>query len=254
MIKITTTILLFFCITSAYSQTIINAERLLDGADSSIISLSVSYSGTRGNSTIDQVDLSPAYVLLTKRNEYKLFGGYSLLSNEGDGLLNSGFVHARHNYIIQPRLKTFEFYQLQYNDQLLLERRQVFGAGLRYSLVAKDSVNIDFELGLMRDMEIYNQNKLLEGENRINYNTRITFVNSSKIYLSKYIKINNVIYYQPAIDDFSDFRVLNDFNLSIKVTNHLSVINALTLRYSSKPPGGLKNLDASMKFGGSLKF
>ena len=110
-----------------YSQTIINAERLIDDADSTIYAISLSYTGTRGNSNTDQLDISPAFILLRKKNEFKIFGGYSLLSESGNRILNSGFMHIRHNHKLTRRIKTFEFYQLQFNDALLLTKREVFG-------------------------------------------------------------------------------------------------------------------------------
>ena len=185
-----------------YSQTIIDAERLIDGTDSTIYAIALSYNGTRGNSSTDQLDISPAFILLKKKNDFKLFGGYSLLAESGEGILNSGFVHLRHNYVLSERFKTFEFYQLQFNDVLLLNKRQVFGAGLRFGLVMKDSLNLSFELGLMRESEDLNKSKLLPGEESLVKNFRITFLNSFKWKIGKQVKINNVIYYQPNVIDF----------------------------------------------------
>ena len=114
---------LSFC-NIGFSQTIINAERLINGADSTIYSVSITYAGNRGNSNTDQLDISPAIVLLRKNNDYKLFGGYNLLSQAEKNILRGGFIHLRHNYSITDRIKTFEFYQLQFNDVLLLSNEK----------------------------------------------------------------------------------------------------------------------------------
>jgi len=112
---------------SVYAQTIINAEKLNSVNDSLAFSVQVGYSGTRGNAITDQIDLAPSFLLVNKLNDFKLFGGYSVLSSDETSLLNSGFAHIRHNFKISNRLKTFEFYQIQFNEVLLLSKRVVFG-------------------------------------------------------------------------------------------------------------------------------
>lgn len=237
-----------------YTQTIINAERLINGKDSTIYAISFSYNGSRGNSNLDQIDISPAIILLKKGNEYKLFGGYNFLSDSGSGILNSGFVHIRHNYRLSSRFKTFEFYQSQFNDVILLVNRQVLGAGLRYSLINKDSLKLEFELGIMREREVLNQSELLAGEMALLKKFRITSVNICKWNIGKQVKINNVIYFQPDISNFNDYRLLNDFNVIVSVTNHIELITAIITRYDNEPPGALKNLDALLNFGLNVKF
>jgi len=238
----------------SHSQTIINAERLGGGADSTIYSVSFLYNGTKGNSNTDRLNISPAFIFLRKKNEYKLFGDYSLLSAAGKGLLNSGFVHLRHNFKLTGRIKTFEFYQLQFNDILLLTKREVFGAGLRFSLLNKDSLKFDLGMGLMREIELLDETALLPDELSVTKYYRATSVGSIKWLLSKTITIDNVIYYQPYLEDFTDYRLLNDFNLVVSLTSNFGLITSLTTRYDSKPPGSLKTLDNMISFGFNMKF
>lgn len=254
MLKFKLLILSLFLSGFGFTQTIINAERLINKADSSIYAIALSYNGTQGNSVTTQVSLSPAIILMRKKNDYKLFGGYSLLSTSGKGILNSGFIHIRHNLKLSERMKTFEFYQLQFNDVLLLKERTVFGAGLRYALIQQDSLSLDFELGLMREIESLNEASLRPGENALEKSYRITSVNSFKWDISKQFKVNNVIYYQPKIDDFKDYRLLNEMNLIVSVVEHVQLMTIFTLRYDSKPPGELKNLDTELSIGLNIKF
>ena len=191
---------------------------------------------------------------LRKQNEYKLFGDYSLLSESGNEILNSGFVHIRHNYKLSDRIKTFEFYQLQFNDVLLLEKREVFGAGLRFAVINKDSLKLNFGMGLMRESEILNKTTLKPGELSVTNYWRATSVVSFKWIVSKIVKIDNVIYFQPYLKDFNDYRLLNDFNMGVSITNHFELITSLTIRYDNKPPGSLKKMDSVISFGFNMKF
>lgn len=248
-------IIFFFLLnSSAYSQTIINAERLIDGVDSTIYAISLSYNGTKGNSNTDQLAVSPSIILLRKKNEYKLFGGYNLLSESSKTILKGGYIHFRHNYKISERVKTFEFYQLQFNDVLLLTKREVFGAGFRFNLINKDSLKSNFNIGLMRELEILNKSAL--GLNEISETKyfRATTLFSIKWIFGKLVKIDNVIYYQPYLKDFYDYRILNDFRLTSSITNHFELVTSLTTRYDSKPPGSLEKLDNVISFGLNVKF
>ena len=237
-----------------FSQTIINVERLIDGSDSTVYALALSYNGTQGNSVTTQLDISPAVIFLRKKNEYKIFGGYSFLSESVNTILKNGFMHIRHNYKLTERIKTFEFYQLQFNDELLLDKRLVFGAGLKYSMLTKDSLKFDISLGIMREQEVLNKIVLQPGEiAKTNY-YRANYANCFKWIIGKNVKIDDILYYQPYLKDFSDFRLLNDFNLTVSITDHFELINSLTIRYDSQPPGSLKNFDSTLSLGLNVKF
>ena len=247
----------FLLSTTIYSQTIINAESIINEVDSTFYSLTLTYNGTKGNSNTNEFKIAPTIVLLRKKNEYKLLGGYSSLFNSGQGILNSGFIHIRHNYKLSKRLKTFEFFQIQFNDVLLLNKREIYGGGLRLNFVnrnAKDTLHFDMEFGLMYEKEVLNKTTLLPNEASISKVLRITYVNSFKWKINKLIKLNNVLYYQPRINNFADFRILNDFILGISLNKYFTFITSFTARYDNQPPGILKKFDSETTIGLNLKI
>ena len=78
-------IILFLLIGNlGFSQTIINAERLIDTTKTDIFSLAFSYSGTSGNLNTSELNISPTFILLKPKNEYKFFGGYSFQTVSAD--------------------------------------------------------------------------------------------------------------------------------------------------------------------------
>ncbi len=252
--KILKYLFFLFIAQNAYSQTIINAERYTGGGDSTLFALAFSYNGTKGNSNTDQFSISPNISLIRKKNDYMLFGGYAVLSRSNTKILNAGYVHLRHNYKITDRIKTFEFYQLQFNEILLLKKREVFGAGLRYSFLKKDSLNLDIGLGVMREVEILNKKTLLPDEISETKYYRATCVSTLNWMAGKTVRINNVMYYQPYLKDLSDYRLLNDFNLLVSLTKHFKLVTSVTARYDSKPPSSLKNLDTAVSFGFEVRL
>jgi putative salt-induced outer membrane protein YdiY len=244
---------LFFS-TSLYSQTIINAEKLSSAKDSLTFSLELSYSGSRGNSVTDKIEFEPSFVLVRKKNDFKLFGGYTDLSTGDKSHLNNGFVHIRHNYKLMTRLKTFAFYQIQFNEVLLLRKREVIGAGLRYALIKKDSIRFNIGLGAMHESEFLFSNSLLLNEVINTFIFRGAVVSGFEWIINKSFKLNNVIYYQPYLMSFEDFRLLNEFSFTAKINHHFNVSASLTFRYDSRPPSALTNFDSVMDLGIGYKF
>jgi len=239
---------------SLFSQTIINAETLGKTNDSLVVSLGGSYSGTRGNSTTDMLQIQTGIVKRFVKNDFKLFGNYSILSTGTTSLLNSGYVHARHNYSISPQIKTFEFYQVQFNEVLLLTKREVVGGGLRYSFFMQDSVELDFGAGLMYENEMLNQEKLI-GEPYYNSEfIRATTVLSFMWIVNSNVRIQNVTYFQPRIADLNDYRLLNDLQIKCNITKALAITATATIRYDSMPPVILEDYDSHVKMGVHYSF
>ncbi len=236
------------------SQTIINAEQLIGGADSTIYSLTLSYNGTNGNSNTNQINIAPSIIFIRKNNDLMLFGGYSVLSESNNKILNTGFAHLRHRYFINERLKTFEFYQIQFNDVLLLNKRVVLGAGLNFEMIKSDSIKLNLSAGLMREVEILNETNLLPDEISETRYMRLSVVNGFKWLIGTKIKINNVIYYQPYLKDFADYRLLDDFSLSVSIARHFDIITSVTFRYDSQPPDFLGRIDNVVTIGVNVKF
>lgn len=236
------------------AQTIINAETLTSKVDSSIYSLAFSYSGTQGNLATNQIAISPNIILMRKKSEYKILGGYSFFSQQGTQFLHNGFIHLRHNFKINNRFKTLAFYQAQFNEVLLLNRRQLFGVGLRYRIIDDDSLSLDFSAGPMREYEELNTASLNPGEIAETAFTRASIVSSFSWIASKSFSIHHVLYYQPYLSDFSDFRLLNDLNFKVSISKYFSLITSVTTRYDNLPPAALKKYDNAVSVGLNLKF
>ena len=56
------------------------------------------------------------------------------------------------------------------------------------------------------------------------------------------------------MDDFSDFRLLEDATLSVKMTDTLSLNLSLNLAHDSKPPQSVKNTDTTYSTGVEYSF
>jgi len=232
------------------AQTIINAEKCFEPTDTTFFTLSVDYEGNRGNSMLDELDAASAYGISFKRNVFKLIGGYSTLIEDKSTILNGGYLQLRHNYSLNDALlRSFIFYQIQFNDVLLLSRRELLGLGLRGHILAKGDDFLDIGTGVMYELEQLDDALLEPSEETTSKLARMTNLLSGHLTLSERINITNVIYYQPDIKRFTDFRILNDFAVSFEIAKKLSVEMILVYRYDNEPPSALKQTDLNMGTG-----
>jgi hypothetical protein len=65
--------------------------------------------------------------------------------------------------------------------------------------------------------------------------------------LSDTVSFINTVYLQPRLDDFGDTRILDDAALAFQITEGLTFSTAFNLRYDSRPPDGIGDLDLSLR-------
>ena len=147
--KILLFIILFFCV-NAKSQTLINTEKISFLEDKNyVVGAELEYAGSYGNLDIQQ--FSSRFLFGYKIKTHHLFramGGFEFLSKDNKDLNKAAFTQLRYNYIFSSRIRSFHFYQVQSNNTVLLNKRELFGSGVRISFFNKDSSKVSFNVGL----------------------------------------------------------------------------------------------------------
>ena len=64
----------------------------------------------------------------------------------------------------------------------------------------------------------------------------------------------NTLYVQSRLDAIDDVRLLNEAALGVALTEHLLFRTTFNLRYDSRPPGEIKQLDLSLVNGLTVTF
>lgn len=245
-------LLLFFLLlfdNYGFAQTIINTEKLMSQDDSLAFSVEFNYSGNRGNAMTNKLDFAPNFINIGTKSDIKIFGAYSILSAGEESIFYSAFIHGRHNYKFSERLKSFAFYQLQFNEVLLLQRRSLYGFGGRYGIINRDTLRFDLGVGSMYESELLDVTALEPFEVAKTNFLRLSIFGSFHWETRNGIQINNVIYYQPHFSNVKDFRLLVDYSLMFKVLEKLNFISTLTYRFDSDPPSALRQYDLNINFG-----
>ncbi len=155
--------------------------------------------------------------------------------DDDEALVNSGFQHIRYNYTFnhenKNRLTMEAFVQHQYNAIKLLERRIISGVGPRIKIWGTDTSDAYFYLAPLvmyeyEELTTDTTSEVIKGD----------FYISTGYKFNDHVKFNLVTYYQPAFNDFSDFRISLDAGFKFKVFKNLKFTMTYSLDYDSKPP------------------
>ncbi len=166
-----------------------------------------------------------------KKSTHLFLNDISLVRSNQSDLVNYGFAHYRYSREVPKNdfIHWESFAQIQYNSVQKIKQRTLLGTGLRFNIVNTDSVYFTYGFALMYE---YEETTIPEFSNLIRNSNYLSF--DWKI--SKIWDLKTIMYYQPSIGDFSDFRLSNVTNISHKLTDHISLVFNLNILYDSNPP------------------
>jgi putative salt-induced outer membrane protein YdiY len=235
-----------------YSQSIVNTEKALPTTNSKFAAV-VDGTMTNNRGNLNVFDLASGLSLgvrIDTNNTIRLISGLTMLHRNGGVIKDIGYGQLRHNFTIGKNTQLFNFYQAQYNNNLIMDNRQLLGSGFRFDLSKTDSSKFHciFQLGVMYEREVINRDKIPETEI---YQT--DFIRSATNVVLKWDKDNvhivSITYYQVHMLNVKDYRVLNDTELLVDINKRLSVNFIFQYRFDSKPPSVLTPHDYMSSIG-----
>ena len=217
------------------AQGVVNSEKLFTSdVDKFSLIFSPSIDLQKGNSDVLEsgIQLSSLYKLNSK-HWIKLSAGLDIIREDSENVSNDQFCQIRHTYTLNKWSHTFLFYQLQSNFNLGVTKRELIGTGVRFKPIKTNKFKYDFGLGIMHEIEEYQID--IENSNMF----RITSMSIMKLMFENF-ELKNITYYQPSFDSFSDFRVMNEFDISFEINNWLSYELNYIVRFDNQKPIFLK--------------
>jgi len=164
--------------------------------------------------------------------------------------INKGFTHLRGVRYFNKKVAAEIFGQIEYDDFIKLKRRKLGGAGLRMLLPQKsDAITIHIGAGVMNETETYTL--ATEGKKDLIRSTNYLTANFS---LNKIVDFFATAYYQVDVQSTSDYRILFDGGLSIKLFNNFILTTNVAYRYDNQPLPGIKTYDVNLLNGISVRF
>ena len=167
---------------------------------------------------------------------------------------NKLFFHARHIRQITARTAYEGFVQAERNKFARLSFRGLIGGGTRFTLSEKPGIeSVHLGLGGFYSREILESRAGTTdggGQNIWRLNSYLNYLH----HFNGQVSVLSTTYLQPAVDNFSDYRLLEEATLSVKMTNSLSINLSLDLARDSKPPQLVKKTDAMYSSGIEYNF
>ncbi len=173
-----------------------------------------------------------------RRSEYLLIGNYQLLRVAEQNFLNAGFFHLRGNRQLTPQLDWEAFAQVQYDQRLRLNLRQLLGTGprLRLTRTEKDPVYLGvlymYEYDEFADQELFYRDQ------------RLSAYLSSRIRWGS-AQLSNTSYYQPLLLAFELPRVSTVTTLQLSITDRLTFTSRFSLTHDSRLERDLPDVPAT---------
>lgn len=179
---------------------------------------------------------------------------YAYAESSGIQDTNKLLFHVRHIHQVSAQTAYEGFIQAEHDKFARLLFRGLIGGGTRLTLVEKPGVkSLHLGLGGFFSREILESRPGTTdggGQNLWRINSYLNYLH----HLNGQVSVLSTTYYQPRVDDFSDYRLLEDAALNVKMTDTLSINLSLQLTHDSKPPQDVKKTDVTYSTGIQFSF
>jgi hypothetical protein len=188
-------------------------------------SIGAAISLTQNTDKIFQTNLETHVQYKTKNDQglWLVLGNFGFLKINSSRILSDGLAHLRYNRKVNDWLRWEFFGQYQNNVITQIDSRILLGTGPRFKLVKQKTFRLYAASLLMYEREHERVTPTI-----IHNDLR----NSSYLSFSwmprENIELNSTTYYQPLLNKFSDYRVMNQVTVKLKATPHFG----LSLRWN----------------------
>ncbi|MCP4728420.1 MAG: DUF481 domain-containing protein [bacterium] len=237
-------ILYFFFILSSAASAQVNTEKMRVDKDLAGFSGRISMSISLQTGNVEVLDTGCGLRLQYDADRHRTFlvGDMKFARNRSEEFKNRGFAHLRYNYMFRKSIRGEFFTQYEYNEFIRLFNRRLFGTGVRINLHQSDNKGVYYGSSFMYEFEQIDIKKDSGDDpeySLLRWSNYLVF----KWEPGERSALVNSLYIQPALEDFEDTRILDEFDLQTGITDKLVMILGIRFRYDSLPPTGVKKAD-----------
>lgn len=246
-----------FFFSASYAQ-LVNIESRRLQTDSSFVligNLSLSFNDNNGSEILQfGAGLTSQIKPKDSNSIFLLLGNYNLIRVESVDYNNLWFLHFRYRYKFSEFFRFETFVQSQHDEILDVNSRNLIGAGVRFQLA---SIEDQKEKGSERFKMYLGNAYMYEEEKSDLFNKRFYSHRHSSYLTLRYsagagkVNILNVLYYQPLYQDFSDYRLFEQFKIVVPLSKNEKFNLSFLFDYylDSVTPQDRKQHSSYLKFG-----
>ena len=247
-------LLLFLLLPFLGQAQLVNIETKRLQTDSTRFVLNADFAFNHSNNdgvSVNQVNGTLTTQLKSKdlKRTYLFLGNYRLIDADEGNLQNSWFLHTRFNYKFNQLLRFEAFLQGQYNQLLVVEQRNLVGAGLRLKWMNRENFSGYLGNSYMYEVEYSDRAGTTEFNHR-----NSTYLSVSYLSKSKNFSVTNTVYYQPLYKNLKDYRLLEQFRLDIPLAEWFKVFTIYDYYFDSKTPLNTREYTSQLQIGVGFSF
>jgi hypothetical protein len=234
--------------TSSFSQVInIENKRFLNDTNGFVGRIDFGLNLTQNTKQIFAFNNTIRMQYQKNRSRFLVLNDLNFVRADGNDFINSGFQHLRYSYKCNKRLAAESFLQFQYNPILRLKMRFLAGVGPRFKVIKSEKFRL-----YTAALYMYEYEEIIKAP--INRDHRISSYITFSWMVAKHLEWTSTTFYQPNIQQFSDYRIAHDGSLEVTINRHLTFLFSTNLLYDTKQPEGIPELTYALRNGISVKF
>lgn len=204
----------------------------------------LNFSLTKNTKSLTNIGSNIHVQYKNEKNLYLILSNYNLLVSDKQNLINKAVIHLRHNYKINTALRSEFFLQAQNNSISKIELRTLVGAGLRFKLSKKEMKKLYLGTSIM-----YEHEKIEKNIEPVSDLIRLSTYFSFNIYMEGNLSWIGTIYYQPAFQNFKDYRIATQTSLTYSLTKKIAFSTKFVLNFDAFPVNGIPQTDYNLSSG-----
>ncbi len=212
-----------------YSQ-IVNIESLRLQKDSSGLSGQeiFNFKITRNTTRLYEINNNLAVQYRQSRHIVLFLSNLNFTFSENTDFERNGFFHARYNYVQNDWLTYEYFNQYQIDIPLRIKERILTGLGPRFSFLNKKPVKFILGTLVMYEYDEELRNDIVHRDFRLSSYISLGYKNERQ-------SLTALVYYQPRLDFWSDFRTSGQLQWLVKVWKGFALNITGVLAYDAFP-------------------
>lgn len=246
-----TVVLLFLFSPFLASAQIVNIESLRLNNDSSGLSGQevFTFKITRNTAELYEVNNNLALQYRKQRHILLFLSNVNFTFSRTTDFERNGFFHGRYNYEQNDWLTYEYFNQYQVDIPLRIEQRILTGLGPRFTLWKKDKSKVVLGTLAMYEYDKELNNSIIHRDFRMSNYLSLSL-------RKKRFRATALIYYQPRIDLWADFRTSAQMQLSLDIWKNFAFTTTGVLAYDAFPVDdpAIPNLTYKLANGISYSF
>jgi len=234
---------------------IVNVEKAIIGPEEDGIShvANVAVNGASGNTVKSSIKADILSQWKHQKHTEFLMLQYNYGTSRGKVDSNKSFLHLRHRTDLNKQWAIEMLAQVGRDPFARLSRRTLLGGGLRFTVFEEAGVAAMY-IGLGGFYELERLSVTATTNDTSSRLWRSSNYLVVKRRFNEQLRINSTTYYQPAISQLNDYRLLEEMSVYVKIMDNIDLKLSLDFTFDAKPPQTVKSIDLRYSSGLELRF